>query len=149
VQYWFDRFDLGAANIAMEELQNRVNYYPDTLKTLSALGEKFRLSIASGSPQHFLTYLLRDIKHHFCAIYSSISDFKNIKNADFYKKICQELGVDPDQVIHIGDNYRFDFIEPASMGIRAYHLDRERNQNNPGSLKDLSEFTRLVKALSE
>ncbi len=144
VQYWFTRFDLGNADIAMEELQPRVQYYPDTKNVLERLRNKYRLTIASGSPRPFLRHLLRDIEHNFSAIYSSTSDYQQVKTADFWSAMCRDLGVDPGQVIHVGDHLQFDFIEPVSIGIKAYHLDRNRESGLTGSLKSLDELVPIL-----
>ena len=138
VQYWFTRFDLGNADIAMEELQPRVQYYPDTKDVLKQLQSRYTLSVASGSPRPFLKHLLRDIEHHFSAIYSSTTDFQQVKTAEFWAGMCRDLDVDPGQVIHIGDHMQFDFIEPASIGIKAFHLDRDRKAGAAGSLQSLT-----------
>ena len=144
VQYWFTRFDLGRADIAMEELQNRVNYYPDTKDVLEKLGKRYKLSVASGSPRPFLKHLLRGIEHKFSSVFSSTSDFKKVKTADFYREICGRLGVEAGQVVHIGDNMQFDFLEPASVGIQAFHLDREGKSGNPAALRSLSQLADLL-----
>jgi putative hydrolase of the HAD superfamily len=144
VQYWFTRFDLGRADIAMEELQNRVNYYPDTKDVLEKLGKRYKLSVASGSPRPFLKHLLRDVEHKFSSIFSSTSDFKKVKTADFYREICSRLGVEAGQIVHIGDNKQFDFLEPASVGIRAFHLDREGKSGNAAALRNLAQLADLL-----
>ncbi len=147
VQYWFTRFDLGRADIAMEKLQNRVNYYPDTKDVLEKLGERYKLSVASGSPRPFLKHLLHGIEHKFSSVFSSTSDFKKVKSADFYREICDRLGVDAGQVVHIGDNMQFDFLEPDSVGIQAFHLDREGKSGNPAALRSLSQLADLLDGL--
>jgi putative hydrolase of the HAD superfamily len=144
VQYWFTRFDLGRADIAMEELQNRVNYYTDTKDVLEKLGKRYKLSVASGSPRPFLKHLLRDIEHNFSSVFSSTSDFKKVKTADFYREICSRLGVEAGQIVHIGDNMQFDFLEPASVGIQAFHLDREGKSKNPAALHSLTQLADLL-----
>ncbi len=144
VQYWFTRFDLGRADIAMEKLQNRVNYYSDTKDVLEKLGKGYKLSVASGSPRPFLKHLLRDVEHKFSSIFSSTSDFKKVKTADFYREICNCLGVEAGQIVHIGDNKQFDFLEPASVGIRAFHLDREGKSGNPAALRSLAQLANLL-----
>ncbi|MDD5312371.1 MAG: HAD family hydrolase [Dehalococcoidia bacterium] len=147
VQYWFTRFDLGRADIAMEELQPRVKYFPETAEVLKTLGKGYKLNVASGSPRHFLKHLLRDIEHNFSSVYSSISDFQQVKTADFYADMCCKLGVEPRQVVHVGDNLHFDYTEPASIGINAFHLDREGKTDNPAALRDLTQIIDLLGSL--
>jgi putative hydrolase of the HAD superfamily len=144
VQYWFTRFDLGRADIAMEELQDRVTYYPETKEVLNRLAKDYKLSVASGSPRPFLKHLLRDIEHHFSDVFSSTSDFKQVKTADFYKNICRRMAVEPRQIVHVGDNKQFDFLEPAKAGICAFHLDRDGTTNDPASLRDLAQLADLL-----
>jgi HAD superfamily hydrolase (TIGR01549 family) len=143
VQYWFTRFDLGQADIAMEELQGRVNHYPETREVLNRLVKGYKLSVASGSPRPFLKHLLRDIEHNFSNVFSSTSDFRQVKTADFYEEMCLRLGVEPRQVVHIGDNRQFDFLEPAAVGINAFYLDREGKSNDPASLRNLGQLADL------
>lgn len=148
VQYWFTRFDLGQADIAMEQLQHRVNYYPEARNVLNRLGKDYKLSVASGSPRPFLKHLLRDIEHNFSTIFSSTSDFQQVKTAGFYRGMCRRLGVEPRQVVHVGDNLQFDFNEPSSIGIYSFHLDREGKTGNPAALRNLEQLTELLDSMN-
>jgi 5'-nucleotidase len=147
VQYWFTRFDLGRADIAMEELQSRVQYYPETKEVLETLSKKYRLSVASGSPRPFLHHLLRDVRHCFSYVFSSTSDFKQVKTADFYRNMCSQLGVETHEVLHIGDNRQFDFLEPVSVGIHAFFLDREGTSEDAESIRNLTQIIPLLDQL--
>jgi FMN phosphatase YigB (HAD superfamily) len=144
VQYWFKRLDLGPADIAMEQLQHRVKCYPETGDVLSRLGKRYKLSVASGSPRPFLRHLLRDIENNFSAVFSSTSDMAQAKTAVFYTEMLARLGVEPSQVVHVGDNRQFDYTEPASVGIRAYYLDREGKSGDADSLHNLAELADLL-----
>lgn len=147
VQYWFTRFDLGKADIAMEGLQPRVKYYPETKSVLKKLDGVCKLSVASGSPRPFLKHLLRDTAHHFSSIFSSTSDFQQVKTTEFYKNMCRQLLVEPEQVVHVGDHLQFDCLEPASIGIRAYYLDREGKSGDPAAVRDLAQFAKIINGL--
>jgi HAD superfamily hydrolase (TIGR01549 family) len=144
VQYWFTRFELGQADIAMEKLQHRVHYFPETNDVLKNLGKEYQLSVASGSPRQFLKHLLRGIDRHFNTIFSSTSDFKNVKMADFYIKMCHQLKIQPEQVVHVGDNFQFDYSEPRSIGIQSYYLDREGRSGKPGILRNLTQLVQML-----
>ena len=147
VQYWFTRFELGKADIAMEGLQPRVKYYPETRDVLKKLDGVYKLSVASGSPRPFLKHLLRDTESHFSSIFSSTSDFQQVKTAEFYKNMCRRLQVEPEQVVHVGDHLQFDCLEPASIGIRAYYLDREGKSGDPAAVRDLAQFAKTINSL--
>ncbi len=146
VQYWFDHFGFGKADIAMEELQPRVSIYPDATKALDMLAPRYKLNVASGSPRPFLKHLLRGIDHRFTSVFSSVSDYQQVKKAAFYEKMCRELNVDPRQVVHVGDNYQFDVIEPASIGIRSFFLDRAGKSTDITAVHDLQEFANIILA---
>lgn len=140
INYWFQKFDLGNYEPAMEKCQDRVQYYPEVIDILSSLGNKYKLTVASGSPREFLHHLLRDIEPYFHKIFSSISDYKQIKTREFYHKMCQALDVPPEQVLHVGDNWQFDFVAARETGIHALHLDRKGENNHQSSLTDLGQL---------
>lgn len=140
IKYWFHKFDLGNYEPTMEEYQNKVQYYPEVIDTLSSFPKDYILTIASGSPGEFLHHLLRDIKPYFHRIFSSISDYNQIKTRDFYQKMCRELEVQPHQILHIGDNWQFDFIAAKETGIKALYLDRKKENNHPDSITDLTQL---------
>jgi putative hydrolase of the HAD superfamily len=140
IKYWFKRFDLGNYEHTMEQYRDRVQYYPEVMDILSLLGDQYKLTVASGSPREFLRYLLQDIKPHFHKIFSSISDYKQIKTPDFYHKMCQELDIPPEQVLHIGDNWQLDFVAARETGIQVLYLDRKGENNHQSSLADLAQL---------
>ncbi len=137
INHWFNVLDLGNPRPVMEKCQSKVRYYPEVIDVLSTLGTKFKLIIASGSSGDFLHYLLRDIQPYFARIFSSISDYQQLKTTDFYLKICRELNVQPGQVVHIGDNWQFDFVNARKTGIHGLYLDRSGKTNHRDSMADL------------
>jgi HAD superfamily hydrolase (TIGR01549 family) len=145
IRYWFDRLGLGTPAAVMQGCQNRVGYYPEVKEVLVSLAERYKLIAASGSSGDFLQYLLKDIRTYFSDVYSSITDYQQLKTPEFYIQICRTLQVEPGQIVHIGDNWQFDFVAPSQIGIRAFHLDRKSQLNNQNSMTNLSELkTRLL-----
>ncbi len=144
IWYWFRKLDLGIPTPVMEKCQHRVCYYPEVRDVLASVGGRYELSIASGSPREFLVHLLKDIEPHFAKVFSSISDYKLLKTPEFYREMCRMLGVRPEQVVHVGDNWQFDFVAPSEIGIRAVHLDRKRQLDNKDSLSSLAQLEFLL-----
>jgi HAD superfamily hydrolase (TIGR01549 family) len=137
IRYWFNRLDLGTPASVLKRCQSRVCYYPEVEGVLYSLGERYKLVVASGSTREFLKHLLQDVEPYFSGIYSSITDYKQLKTPEFYLKMCRAMQVEPEQVVHIGDNWQFDFVAPSQVGIKAFHLDRKQQTDHQKSVASL------------
>jgi len=143
IEYWFRYLDLGSSEPAIQSCTGKISYYPEITETLSSLASEYRLIVASGTPLELLHLLLRDIKSYFVRVFSSVSHYKQLKSPDFYLKICEEMGVKPSQVIHVGDNWQFDFLNARQAGMNAFYIDRS-GRNHQESLSDLTQLKRLL-----
>jgi len=138
VRYWFDKLDLGTPDPIMERCRCKVCYYPEVKEVLSSLNGRYKLIVASGSTRDFLNHLLHDIEPYFDRVFSSLTDYKQLKTSEFYLKMCHEMGVQPGQVVHVGDSWQFDFVAPGEVGIQAFYLDRNGQAGRPNSLTTLT-----------
>jgi HAD superfamily hydrolase (TIGR01549 family) len=146
IKYWFRKLGLGNYQMAMERYNNRIYYYPEVIETLSSLNKRYRLIASSGSAREFLDHLLRDIEPHFHRVFSSISDYKQTKTSYFYREVCKTLVVNPEQILHIGDNWQFDCVAASEIGIHTLFLDRDGETNKRNSLTTLSQLTAFLDA---
>ena len=61
-------------------------------------------------------------------------------NGGLYREVLAELGVAPATILHIGDNWENDFVQPEKLGMHALHHPRamdvmtDRNRTQLGSL---------------
>jgi len=140
VGYWFNYFGISSPAPILKGYENKVCYYPEVFDILKVLGQKFKLVVASGSSREFLRHLLKDVETYFTKVFSSISDYQQLKTKDFYLRMCQDLGVSPHQIIHVGDNRQFDFDIPQQLGILAFHLDRNGQTPGTESVNSLKQF---------
>jgi FMN phosphatase YigB (HAD superfamily) len=143
IEYWFSYLGLGSSEPVIQSCLNRIYYYPEITEVLSSLATEYKLIVASGTPVELLYRLLQDIKPYFARIFSSISHYKQVKSPDFYLKMCEEMGVKPSQVIHVGDNWQFDFLNARQAGINAFYIDRS-GRNHQESLSDLTQLKHLL-----
>jgi FMN phosphatase YigB (HAD superfamily) len=143
IEYWFSYLGLGSSEPVIQSCLCTISYYPEITDVLSSLVSEYKLIVASGTPLELLHCLLRDIKPYFARIFSSISHYKQVKSPDFYLRICEEMGVKPGQVIHVGDNWQFDFLNARQAGINAFHIDRS-GRDHQESLSDLTQLKRLL-----
>ena len=144
INYWFNKLGLGVPDPVMERCQGRVCYYPEVRDVLLSLNGKYKLVVASGSPREFLRHLLRDIEPYFTKIFSSVSDYRQLKTTEFYLQMCQEMEVRPEQVLHVGDNWQFDFVAPREVGIHAFYLDRKKQSDYQNSLVSLKQLEAIL-----
>jgi len=144
IEYWFDSLGLGSSEPVIQSCLNKIAHYPEVLEVLSSLAAEYPLIVASGTPLELLHCLLRDVKPYFVRIFSSISHYKEVKNPHFYLRICEEMGVEPGQVIHVGDNWQFDIVNARQAGLNAFYIDRSGQDHND-SLGDLTQLKRLLR----
>ena len=143
IEYWFSYLGLGSSEPVIQSCLSKITYYPEVAEVLSSLASEYNLIVASGTPLELLHCLLRDIKPYFVRIFSSISHYRQVKSPEFYLKVCEEIGVKPSQVIHVGDNWQFDLLNARQAGINALYLDRSR-RNHEESLSDLTQLKDLL-----
>ena len=143
IKYWFRYFQLGSPEPAIQSCQAKVSYYPEVMEVLSSLRGQYKLIIASGTPSELLDPQLQGIKNYFLRIFPSISLVNQLKTPEFYTYVCESMKVSPAQIVHVGDNWQFDFLNSRQVGINAFHLDRGGNSQQ-GSLADLTELKRYL-----
>jgi len=139
IEYWFRYFQLGSTEPAIQRCQAKVSYYPEVMEVLSSLEGRYKLIVASGTPFELLEPQLEGIKDYFARVFSSVSLCKQLKTPKFYDYVCESMGVNPAQIVHVGDNWQFDFLNSSQVGINAFHLDRAGN-GQQGSLANLTEL---------
>ena len=145
VQYWLNRFDLGNYRPLLEDYRHQIAYYPDVKDTLTALEKNYTLIISSATAREFLDALTEELAGYFAAIFSAISDCQQCKDSDFYQMVCNKMGVNPPEIVHVGDNLQSDFIAPQEVGIEAFHLDRDGTRaGKDRTIKSLRELVERV-----
>ncbi len=138
--YWFQRFGLDDHRAVLQGLKHEVAYYPDVEQVLSSLSQRYKLIIVSNSTREYLDFLLPRIEGYFSHIFSPPSDYQEIKSGPVFLRICQEIGVGTEEMVHIGDHPHFDLTAPREAGIRAFLLDRDKKSQTDDTLADLNEF---------
>jgi FMN phosphatase YigB (HAD superfamily) len=81
------------------------------------------------------------MKDRFHRVFSSTFDFGVVKKTvKLYQRVCDILGVSPQEMIHVGDDRKFDFDVPRRLGILAYHLDRTSKHEGDFVIHSLEEL---------
>jgi putative hydrolase of the HAD superfamily len=140
IRYWFRRFGFSDHEGLLQSYRHMIALYPEVTQTLSALSSRYQLIVASGAARDFLDLLLDGVQGHFVRVFSSISDHQSVKTPEFYLEICRAMDIEPQEMIHVGDSWDFDFINSQQVGIGAFYLDRKRQRQGERVVGDLLEF---------
>lgn len=144
VKYWFRTLSLGSDwRTMLESFQHAASPFPDAKHVLGLLHKNYDLVVTSNAPTEFIQIELGagSLERYFKAVFSCTSDFGEVKKTpEVYRRVCDALGVAPEEVVHVGDHPRFDYDAPRSLGIRSYHLDRKSVQRGDEVVHNLLEF---------
>lgn len=133
LDYWLEKFGLELSPQELfNEYKDKIRIYEEVEGVLKVLKEEgYELIICSNAAREFIEFQLKPLSRFFSRIFSATSDFGEVKKSDdFYARVCSILGVKPQAVVHTGDHWIFDFINPRKIGIQAYYLDRTRAVNS-------------------
>jgi len=141
IKYWFNLFGLdGTWETLMEQYADKIRPFEDARFCLEGLKERYPLVLTSNAGREFIKIEMDVTRmgQYFDRIFSATSDFKVVKKtAQFYQQICNILETEPNEIVHVGDHYQFDYLVPQSLGIQAFYLDRSGKMSGDSVLADL------------
>ena len=142
IGYWFDRLGLDRDwRVLLREREGACRVYDEVPGVLERMAGEYALIVSSNTIREFLDVQLTKLPDVFEEVYSAPSDLRTVKKTDtFYSRVCEELGVAPASMAHVGDSLRFDYEEPRKLGVRSFHLDREGGSSGRHVVRDLGEF---------
>jgi putative hydrolase of the HAD superfamily len=148
ISYWFNRFRIDEHwKAVMENHADKIGAYPEVPEVLDRLKDRFELVIISNAAREFVSIEMEkaNLYKFFSRVFSATSDFGEVKKTGrFYGKVCGILGVEPSELIHVGDHWTFDYLVPKKRGIRTYFLDRDGIKHGDDTVRDLLEFERRL-----
>lgn len=140
IKYWFGRFQLGDYQPMLENYKGKATHYPEVQEVLPLLARDYQMIVTSSSSREFLKYLLDGITGYFNRVFSSVSDYGQLKSPQFYMTVCREMKIKPEEMVHIGDSMKFDVTAAQQAGIAAFHIERRQTLQNSNSLASLTEL---------
>jgi HAD superfamily hydrolase (TIGR01549 family) len=148
IKYWFRLFQLETSwNVLMKRYVDKIKIYPDVNHLLDRLKGKFRLILTSNAGREFIDVEMEatGLERYFSQIFSATSDFQEVKKTPFfYQRICEILKIQPEEMIHVGDHYEFDYLIPKTLGIQVYYLDRSGQRGGDSVLWDLRDLEKKL-----
>lgn len=148
VTYWLNVLDI---DIDWRELlaqhTDLLRLYPEVSGVIRRLYDSYELIIISNAAREFIDIesAALGFDHLFEHIFSAVSDFgRTKKHPGVYRAICGHLGVTPDDIVHVGDSYAFDYLAPREVGITTFYLDRDSPDEGDHVVPDLRAFERRL-----
>lgn len=115
-------------------------HHPKVIEVLTALSEKYTLSIASYTQSSFTQLELEELgiaKYFSYFVFSSDIGFRK-ESIGFYKKCLEVVGKEPSDCVMVGDNYKEDVLIPSQLEINTIWL------KNPGADLPVTEAKAVV-----
>jgi HAD superfamily hydrolase (TIGR01493 family) len=148
IGYWFNHFGLpGKWEDLLKQYSHNVRVYPEVHEVLGQLRERYSLIVLSNAAREFIDVEMEKggLEGYFDQVVSATSDFGMVKkSAKFYKTICEDLNINPQTLIHVGDHWEFDYQIPKQMGIVAYYIDRKDERRGPDSINNLRSLHQIL-----
>jgi putative hydrolase of the HAD superfamily len=153
IKYWFRFFQLEESwKVLMERYTDKIKVYPDVHPLLERLRDRYPLVLTSNAGREFIHVEMEatGLGRYFNQIFSATSDFGEVKKtAGFYQRICQVLEARPQEIVHVGDHYEFDYLVPGSLGIHAFYLNRSDGQRGEFIIPDLRDLEKRLATMED
>ena len=147
-EYWFKKFGLkGECKKILRDLKHLIKSFPEVKKVLERLSKKYKLIVLTQSPKYSAKLKLKavNIEKFFTKIFVVIEDFKMVKHDEnVYTILLKKLKLKPNEIVHIGNDYKFDCHVPRSIGIRSVLLDRNTNKRGKDIIHDLRDLENIL-----
>ncbi|MBS3163844.1 HAD family hydrolase [Candidatus Woesearchaeota archaeon] len=131
-------------------LRKDITLYPDVQPTLERLSRRYHLVLLTHAERKMLDIKLSagKMQKRFLRVYSVSSDFrKMVITPAVCRELCEELGVLPEEVCHLGDDAERDYAVPTAAGMHAFLIDRRGYRKEPHVVRDLYEFEEKLSEL--
>ena len=129
--------------------RQRVELYPEVPEALAALSARYPLlALTNGNAD-----LGRiGLAGHFVGVISAREFGRGKPHAEFFHAGCAQLGLAPDQVLHVGDDWALDIEGAHAAGLASVWLHRPGQAPKPAQTtaqpwRELPDLAALVQAL--
>jgi len=148
--YWIRKYKL---NTTLEDVvkKEKIKIFDD-VDILEQLKERYILIVFSVCSKDYLDIKLitGGLERYFEKTFSMVTDFKDenslSKTSNAFRKICKNLGVQPYEIVHIGDSVDWDYKPAKEANIKALLIDRDNKYSNQdiNKIRSLRELKNIL-----
>ena len=125
IKFWIQFFQLGIDyKELLKKYEKEIIVFSDVPSTLEQLFKKYQLITITSMPREFMDIKLKSIKKYFQRTFSTLSEYKELKNKDAFYHISHKLKINPQQILHIGDHEQLDYTAARETGCNVLLIDR-------------------------
>lgn len=145
-----DSSPLEYAEVYCSETMDGIYIYPDAMKVMDELGKKYRLTMITNGASKWQREKIEKlgIGSYFDEIIVSGELGYHKPSPVIFQEMTQRTGVDPGEIIYIGNDYMKDIHGAKSSGWRTAWVkrtDEVRDETVPDyTINELSEFLDLI-----
>ena len=136
--------DVGRAEEAFEAFfasRNQVEFYPDALAALARLSARWPVAALTNGNADLARI---GIDSHFHCFISARDQGHAKPDTPIFLATCERLGLEPAQVLHIGDDPLLDVMGARRAGLRSCWINRKKDSWPQGLPRPDLEFATLA-----
>lgn len=113
--------------------------FPDTVKSLQALKDKFKLAIISNTDDDLFAYSTKHLGVNFDYVITA-EQVHNYKPApDNFEFAIRKIGVSPDKILHVAQSIYHDIIPAKTVGLSTVWVNRRKGKKGFGATPPANE----------
>ncbi|HIE44124.1 MAG TPA: HAD family hydrolase [Candidatus Omnitrophica bacterium] len=145
IEYWLDKFGIKIPAIDIfKKWEKAIIVYPDVISTLKRTAEKgVRPIVITCMPRIFLKEKIHTFEYFFEKVFSTISDFREVKTPEVYLRIAKIIEVEPSSILHIGDHPVLDYEFSRQADYHSLLIERGM-KSNEHSIETLTEIFKFL-----
>jgi putative hydrolase of the HAD superfamily len=115
----------------IEQEKSAIELVPFAGEVLNKAGSKYKTALISNLGQDYGSVALSVLGHCFDHILFSFEVGYVKPQSEIFTQLITDSGLQPHQILHIGNSYENDFLGATNVGMQAIHLDlRNKNKTN-------------------
>lgn len=149
LSYWIQNLNLPITpEKLLKNFSKYIQPYPEVPDLIKRLSEEHILIVSSAAMKPFIFIELKSsqLYSYFSGFFSATTDTHTVKKDPFfYEMITNQLDCKPFEIVHVGDNFEFDYTSPKKAGLFAFYLDRSGEKNGRNIVETLTDFEKQIK----
>ncbi|MBI5398040.1 HAD family hydrolase [Candidatus Woesearchaeota archaeon] len=142
VEYWFRHLKLKSdwRSVFDEVNDNAITFvFDDVRRTLPSLQKRYSLVVFTAEKKEYAVKKLEitKLRPYFTEVFSTHEFGDRAKSAQGFMWLSKKLKCDPSEVVHVGDDRRFDYALPREVGMRSFLVDRTGFEQGPDVVRSI------------